>query len=172
MRSRKPAKRRIAAGVTTFVRGTCTVIFAPALSKSGGAPALEMLLDVEPVRFVLRGVVDRQDHGHRLHQPVSEVALVNPNGDALTALDQSGRVRGLELNANLPVLDLAGRIIRGDEQIDPVVAHDALDGKAGEQRLALHMVDAEVGDDVFARPPFLLLGLSVGRIDASLFGAS
>ena len=97
-----------------------------------------------------------------------EVALVHPNGDAPTAADQLRRVRGLELNTNLPILDLAGGIIRGDEQIDSVVADDALDGEAGEQRLALDVVDAEIGDNVLARPPLLLFGLPVGRIAASV----
>ncbi len=81
MRSRKPAKRRMAAGVTRFVRGTCTVIFARPV-KSAGATALEMLLNIEPISFVLRRVVDRQDDGHGPHEPMSKVALVHSNGNA------------------------------------------------------------------------------------------
>src|SRR5947209_657163 len=52
--------------------------------ESGSLSAREIGLNVEPVSRIVGGVVDGQNHGHRLHQPVAEIALVNPYRQRLT----------------------------------------------------------------------------------------
>ena len=103
--------------------------------------ALSGLTLLSPTReqFVVFAIDESQSVGEEL-----------PPGDPLRP------IRGFELKNDIPVFDLATRIVSGQGQVVAVIVADALYGKAAQQGLPLYEIGAQIRDHVFARSPLLL----------------
>src|SRR6185437_5569181 len=107
-------------------------------------------LYVSPQGAVDGYIIHDEDDREHLDQPASQISALDAEGGGLTAVNRLALLCRLDLHEDVPPLHPAVGRVREEEQIDPVIMHDSLDGVSAKQDLALDVVDGQVGDDVFA----------------------
>jgi hypothetical protein len=112
-----------------------------------------MRLDVEPVRPVLARIVENQDNRHRLGTPRLNIAPIEPNANGLPFVSPLGFIGRFQLKKYSPRFRLTGCIVGLHHQVDPVIVGGPLNRPATAEHETLDMIDAQVGNYVFPRPP-------------------
>ncbi len=93
----------------------------------------KICLQVEPVTHIILRIVHNQHAWHWLVEPKPEIGALDRKSNSSLIEEQLQIVRGLQLNQNVPVLDLAVRVIREQHQIHAVIMLNSLHGKPAQE---------------------------------------